>query len=278
CILEQPGIDFEFGKAKNKRRFTQSDEKDIEMLEKLAHEGLLYRYQNPTPVIYERLHMELKMIEDLGFTAYFLINWDIVSFAASRGFFYIGRGSGANSLVAYCLRITDVDPIELDLYFERFINPSRRSPPDFDIDFSHTDRDVIRDYIFEKYQNHVALVGSYSTFERKSCIREIGKVFGLPDEEIDQLQSDIPSKKKLDQYGQLVLQYASHIHGLPNQLSVHSCGILISEKPVTYYSALELFPVGYPSTQFSMLEAEDAGLYKYDILSQRGIGHIKEAV
>lgn len=277
-ILSQPSIDFEFGKPKNKRRFTDSDEEDIALLEKLAYEGLAYRYPETTPQIHERLRMELNTIEQLGFTAYFLINWDIVRFAASQGFFYIGRGSGANSLVAYCLRITDVDPIELDLYFERFINPSRRSPPDFDIDFSHTDRDTVREYIFRKYEGHVALVGSYSTFERKSCIREIGKVFGLPDEEIDHLQSDRLDKKNLDQYGKLVLQYASHIHGLPNQLSVHACGILISEKSVTYYTPLELFPVGFPSTQFSMLEAEDVGLYKYDILSQRGLGHIKDAV
>jgi DNA-directed DNA polymerase III PolC len=278
AILQQPVIDFEFGKTKNKRRYTASDEEDIVLLEKLAHEGLAYRYTNPTPEIQKRLRMELDTIEQLGFTAYFLINWDIVSFAASKGFFYIGRGSGANSLVAYCLRITDVDPIELDLYFERFINPSRRTPPDFDIDFSHTDRDVVRDYIFEKYAGHVALVGSYSTFERKSCIREIGKVFGLPDEDIENLQTDNPQKNGLDSYGKLVLKYAACIHGLPNQLSVHACGILISEKPILYYSALELFPVGYPSTQFSMLEAEDVGLYKYDILSQRGLGHIKDAV
>jgi DNA polymerase III alpha subunit len=240
--------------------------------------GLHYRYPSPTPLILERLETELSTIEQLNFTPYFLINWDIVRFASEQGFFHIGRGSGANSLVAYCLRITDVDPIELDLYFERFINPSRRNPPDFDIDFSHTDRDAVREYIFEKYKGHVALVGSYSTFQRKSCIREIGKVFGLPDEEIEHLQSDRVNVKSLDKTNRQVLEYASYIHELPNQLSVHSCGILISEKPITYYTPLELFPVGFPSTQFSMLEAEDVGLYKYDILSQRGLGHIKDAV
>lgn len=150
----------------------------------------------------------------------------------------------------------------MDLYFERFINSSRRNPPDFDIDFPHTDRDIVRDYIFQKYKGHVALVGSYSTFERKSCIREIGKVFGLPDHEIDALQSEEPNSKNLDEYGKLVLQYAARIQGLPNLLSVHAYGILISELPNTYYSSLELMPVGFPSTQFSMLEAEDVGLYK----------------
>lgn len=277
-ILMQNPVEFEFGKSKNKKSFTGSVSADKTMLETLAHEGLKYRYKNPDDKIRLRLQTELTTINELDFTAYFLINWDIVQFARDKGFFHIGRGSGANSLVAYCLRITDVDPMELDLYFERFINPSRRNPPDFDIDFSHTDRDEVRQYIFDKYKDCAALVGSYSTFERKSCIREIGKVFGLPDDEIENLQSEFLDKKKLDKYGQLVLHYATCIHGLPNQLSVHACGILIAEKPITYYTALELFPVGFPSTQFSMLEAEDVGLYKFDILSQRGLGHIKDAV
>ena len=277
-VLQNCKVHFEFGKSKNKRTFSTTHEEDVALLEKLALEGLYYRYKNPSQVILDRFKTEFDTICKLEFTAYFLINWDIVKFGRDSGFFYMGRGSGANSLIAYCLGITDVDPIELDLYFERFINPSRRNPPDFDIDFSHTDRDIVREYIFKKYGEHAALVGSYSTFERKSCIREIGKVFGLPDDEIEYLQSDRLDKCKLDAYGELVLQYAPRLHGLPNQLSIHACGILISELPVTYYTALELMPVGFPSTQFSMLEAEDVGLYKYDILSQRGLGHIKDAV
>ena len=277
-ILKECRVQFEFGKNKNKCTFYATAEEDEKELKALALEGLYYRYKNPDPFIVDRFNSEFETICTLGFTAYFLINWDIVRYAREKVFFYIGRGSGANSLIAYCLRITDVDPIELKLYFERFINPSRRNPPDFDIDFSHTDRDDIRQYIFNKYPGHVALVGSYSTFEKKSCIREIGKAFGLPDDEIESLQSDRLDKRRLDQYGTLVLTYAALIHGLPNQLSVHACGILISELPITTYTALELMPVGFPSTQFSMLEAEDVGLYKFDILSQRGLGHIKDAV
>jgi len=277
-LLKQCHVSFEFGKSKNKQCFTGSLEEDKALLRKLALEGLAYRYKNPPELITKRFETELQTIFDLGFTPYFLINWDIVDYARRQGFFYIGRGSGANSLIAYCLRITDVDPIELDLYFERFINPSRKNPPDFDIDFSHTDRDQIRQYIFEKYPGHTALVGSYSTFEKKSCIRQIGKVFGLPDHEIEILQGDRINKRGLDEYGKLVLQYAEMIQGLPNLLSVHACGVLISEEPITCYTALELMPVGFVSTQFSMIEAEDVGLYKYDILSQRGLGHIKDAV
>jgi DNA polymerase-3 subunit alpha len=277
-ILKTSAVSFVFNKSKNKRYFNTTEAEDRSQLKSLALEGLAYRYKTIDEKTQKRFDSELQTISELGFTAYFLINWDIVRFGREQGFFYIGRGSGANSIIAYCLRITDVDPIELDLYFERFINPSRRTPPDFDIDFSHTDRDVVRDYIFEKYIGHVALVGSYNTFKKDSCTREIGKVFGLPDHEIDALQSDRRDTKNLDQYGKLVLKYAECIAGLPNTLSVHACGILISELPMTYYSALELMPVGYPSTQFSMLEAEDVGLYKFDILSQRGLGHIKDAV
>lgn len=279
AIIEKCHIDFEFGHNKNKRCFTESAGEDQKLLTKLAKKGLKERYTNITDEIKKRFDKELNTILDLGFASYFLINWDIVEFAKNQGFFYVGRGSGANSLIAYCLRITDVDPIELNLYFERFINAARKtSPPDFDIDFSHTDRDIIREYICTKYRGYAALVGSYSTFEGKSCIREIGKVFGLPDNEIETLQSDRLDKRSVDHYGKLVLHYARQIHGLPNLLSIHACGILISEKPITCYSALELMPVGFPSVQFSMLEAEDVGLYKFDILSQRGLGHIKDAV
>lgn len=278
-LLKQCSVNLEFGQKKNKNCFSGSASEDETMLYSLAQEGLKYRYgETPNEKILQRFNSELKTIRDLGFVAYFLINWDMVHFAREQGFFYIGRGSGANSIIAYCLRITDVDPIELDLYFERFINPSRKNPPDFDIDFSYTDRDTIRDYLFAKYEGHIALVGSYSTFERNSAIRNIAKVFGLPDAEIDNLQSDRLDLTGLDEYGKLVLKYAAHIHGMPNQLSSHACGILISEEPITCYTALELMPVGYVSTQFSMLEAEDVGLHKFDILSQRGLGHIKDAV
>jgi error-prone DNA polymerase len=278
AIMAACNVAFEFGVAKNKRCFGQSEEQDKKLLEEKALQGLAYRYKESAGKIKERFDSELKTIFELGFTAYFLINWDMVRFAKEEGFFHIGRGSGANSIIAYCLGITDVDPIELDLYFERFINPARRNPPDFDIDFPHTDRDRVRQYLMDTYPGHAALVGNYNNFERKSCIRQVGKVFGLPDDEIAALQLDSADKKNVEGYGALVLQYSDYIKGMPNMLGIHACGILISELPLTYYSALELMPVGFPSVQFSMLEAEDVGLYKYDILSQRGLGHIKDAV
>ncbi len=276
AIMDRANVGFVFGKSKNKRTFGATEAEDYDQLRSLATEGLAYRYGGASDKIRARLNMELDTICKLDFTAYFLINWDMVKFAKSNGFFHVGRGSGANSLVAYCIGITDVDPMELDLYFERFINPSRKNPPDFDIDFSHTDRDTVRQYLFNKYPGRTALLGSYSTFERKAAIREIGKVFGLPPGEIEVLQME--QTKEKDGYGKLILQYANKVYGLPHLLSVHACGVLIAEEPITAYTALELPPVGFAVTQFSMLEAEDVGLYKYDVLSQRGLGHIKDAV
>lgn len=271
---------FEFGKFANKNRhcFTGSKADDMALIRQLTNENLLYRYPNPTPEILARLDKEINVIEQLNFASYFLINWDIVRYARSKNYYYVGRGSGANSMVAYLLRITDVDPIELDLYFERFINLYRSNPPDFDIDFSWTDRDDITDYIFRTYGiEHTALLGAYNTFKRDSVFRELGKVFGLPPHEIDRLQEN-PDDKSADEIGKLVIKYSEYISDFPSHLSIHSSGIIISQEPITSYTATSLPPKGYPTTQFSMIEAEDIGLYKFDILSQRGLGKIKDSL
>ena len=170
-LLEQCQISFEFGKSKNKKHFTESRSADQQLLRKAAFEGFKYRYGTGDAVAVERLEKELKVIHDLGYSSYFLINWDIIQYANRKGYYYVGRGSGANSMVAYCLKITDVDPIDLDLYFERFINYYRSSPPDFDIDFSWKDRDDIIQYILNKYgYEHACLLGSYNTFSTKSLV------------------------------------------------------------------------------------------------------------
>lgn len=121
-----------------------------------------------------------------------MLNHDFIRFASEQGFYHVGRGSGANSIVAYCLGITNVDPIELNLYFELFLNSERTSPPDLDIDFSWTDRDEVMEYIFTRYgKDYMALLGSCPTFKHDSTIRDLGKVYGLPDEEIKLFQHDI---------------------------------------------------------------------------------------
>lgn len=270
-------FDFEKKTSKNKKLYGVSEEEDEALLRALCERGMHYRYPNATEKEWKRLETELKVIKQQGFVPYFLINWDIVSYARQQGYFYVGRGSGANSLVAYLIGITDVDPIELDLYFERFINLFRKNPPDFDIDFSWRDREDITRYIFERFDN-VALMGAFSTFQYSATIRELGKVFGLPKEEIDMLTDEQIDINKLDSIQRLVVFYSQYIHDFPNYITVHSSGIVITEKPVHTYGATFLPPKGYPTTQFDMHQAEDIGINKLDILSQRGLEKIKDTL
>ncbi len=277
-ILDECVIDFDFGKDKNKAAFTGSKEEDKKLLEKLSLEGLSYRYGKNNTIAKKRLFKELEVIHALGFAAYFLITHDIISYSMSRGLYHVGRGSGANSIVAYCLKITDVDPIELDLYFERFINPKRTSPPDFDIDYSWKDREEVQKYIFDKYgSEHVAFLGTTVTFKGKSIYRELGKVHGLPKAEIDRLTANPKAEVNRNSISKHIHAIAQMMVGFPNQRSIHAGGILISEKPITCFTALDLPPKGFATTQWDMYVAEELGFEKLDILSQRGIGHIKDA-
>ena len=201
-------IQFDFSddrKPQNLETYTGNRKKDERLLLQLCEQGLSYRYPKADRTIHMRLKKELDLIREKGFVSYFLINWDIVSEARRRGFYYVGRGSGANSIVAYLLRITDVDPIELDLYFERFINLFRANPPDFDIDFSWRDREEVTRYIFDRFE-HVSLLGTYVTFKERGVVRELGKVFGLPKAEIDFLCEGRYRLEDLDQMSRLVLK------------------------------------------------------------------------
>ena len=278
ALLKDCGIAFDFSEAalpQNPATFTGSEAEDELLLRNLCLEGLPQRYKDLTDEIVERIEKEIEIIAEKKYLSYFLMTWDFTSYARSQNYFYVGRGSGANSIVAYLLRITNVDPLDLDLYFERFMNTERKSPPDFDIDFSWHDRDDVVRYIFDKYPT-AALLCTYNTFQYRATIRELGKVFGLPKTEIDQLA--IKQAKPNDALSALVLKYSECIQGLPSYLSVHSGGIVISEKPMTWFSATFLPPKGFPTTQFSMLEAEDVGLYKFDVLSQRGLAKIQEGL
>lgn len=278
-IFENCYIDFDHKSIKNKKTFTGDGFDDRILLEKLALDGLLYRYGKNNNEAAVRLRKELEIIDKLGFSSYFLITWDIIRYSMSRGFYHVGRGSGANSVVAYCLKITDVDPIELDLYFERFINPHRTSPPDFDIDYSWKERDDVQDYIFKRYgHKHTALLGTMSTFLGKSIIRELGKVYGLPKAEIDTLIKDPENVLNQHDISKKILHIGAKMAGFPNIRSIHAGGVLISEEPICCYTALDMPPKGLPTTQWDMYVAEDIGFEKLDILSQRGIGHIRESV
>ena len=241
-LMEQCNIVMEFGTSKNKKNYSAKANDDRALLKKLAYDGMHARYGNHNKIAEARVNKELVIINDLGFNAYFLIAWDLIRYARSRKFYHVGRGSGANSIVSYCLQITDVDPIELDLYFERFLNPYRTSPPDFDIDFSWLDRDEMIDYVFKRYgSEHVALLGSYATFKRKAVIRQLAKVFGLPKKEIDELidsgywytgdkrRNDF-LRKNLDNNQHLILKYGKVMEGFPDHMSIHAGGMLITEE------------------------------------------------
>ncbi|HEY0045393.1 MAG TPA: DNA polymerase III subunit alpha [Flavobacterium sp.] len=278
-IINNCNFEFDFKTPKNKQFYTGSRESDMKLLTELAYKGLPWRYGENNEAAIARTEKELKVIDDLGFSGYFLITWDIVNYSNSQGFMHIGRGSGANSIIAYCLGITDICPIELDLYFERFLNVHRKTPPDFDIDWSWKERDTILSYIFDKYGwDHVAFCGTNVEFKYRSIFREVGKVFGLPKEELDILATSSMAFHDKNHVVKLVHEYGMMLEKYPNQRSMHSCGILISEEPITNFTALELPPKGFPIVQFDMHVAEDIGFDKFDILSQRGIGHIDDTV
>jgi DNA-directed DNA polymerase III PolC len=280
-IMDGCTMDYPEGHLKlNRKTFTGNKKDDNALLEKLAMEGMLYRYGSKNITALKRVKQELKVIVELNFCAYFLITNDIIQYSMRRGYYHVGRGSGANSIIAYCLRITDVDPITLDLYFERFLNVERSSAPDFDIDYSWDEREDVQDYIFKRYgREHTALLGTMSTFKDRSVIREIGKVMGLPKTEIDGFTDASRAAVNRDNNTfKKIMMIHSIMGNMPNQRSIHAGGVLISEEPITYYTALDLPPKGMPTVQWDMYEAEAIGYDKYDILSQRGIGHIKEAV
>jgi DNA-directed DNA polymerase III PolC len=285
-LMSSCHVEFSFGDQRGNQNllvFGESKEDDYRRIRQLSYEGIGYRYGDAvTDQIFDRIAMELDLIEKQNYIPFFLVNHEIVRYARHKGYYHVGRGSGANSIVAYLLNITNVDPIELDLYFERFMNLYRKNPPDFDIDFSWRDREDVTRFIFDRFgQNgQAALLATYNTFQHSASVRELGKVFGLPAYEIDQLSEGKYDPKNLDQLSTLVIKYARYLeqNNQPNHLSIHAGGILISERPMQYFTATDLPPKGFPTTQFDMVIAEDVGLNKYDILGQRGLAKIKETL
>ena len=271
-------VEFTFSKKQNNNLSSIDEAKADELkLRKMCYDNIENRYPEADEEVYARLDKELTAIIKLGFVSYFLINHEIVQYARSKDYPVIGRGSGANSIVAYIIGITNVDPIELDLYFERFINENRSSPPDFDIDFSWRDREDVTRFIFNRF-DHVALMGTYVTFKRRAVIRELGKVFGLPKAEIDKLSLGRFERSSLDKMELLVLNYGNLIAGFPNYLSVHSGGILILNDDIFNYGATFLPPKNFQTIQIDMNIAEEVGIHKFDILAQRGLSKITDTL
>lgn len=279
-LLQTCSLEIDFTRSsKNKRTFTDHPQDDMQLLRKLALDGMLYRYGKNHKQALMRIDKELHIIGQMNLAAYFLITWDVIRYSMSRGFYHVGRGSGANSIIAYCLRITDVDPLELNLYFERFINPKRSNAPDFDIDYSWKERDEVLDYIFRRHGSaYVALLGATTTFKERAAIRELGKVYGLPHHELKKLSRN-PSAPdhRHDPVMQRVLSMAKKLEGFPSLKTIHAGGVLIAQNPITQYTPLHMSSKGYPVTHWDMYVAENLGYDKLDILSQRGIAHIRDA-
>ena len=266
-------------KARNKRSYTSNLVTDSTLLARLTYAGMYRRYHANLSEVRKRISSELRLIGKLRFETYYLITWDITRFARKQGFHHVGRGSGANSVVAYCLGITDVDPIRLNLYFERFINPHRPVPPDFDLDFSWDQRDTVISYVSRKYgKEHVGILASFQTFKGKSTVRELGKVFGLPKEEIDLIIKKPQSHSEHHHLAEEIFREGRRILGLPSHLSIHAGALVISEQPLSTIAASQMMPKGFSVLQLDKHQSERWGLHKYDLLGQRGIGHIKEAV
>jgi len=300
CIRDRCKVDLNLGEYKYPSYNTNQKENPFSLLSTIAFNGLSKKYDFIDEKIKNRLEYELSVISELNFIDYFLIVWDIVQEAKKRGMMTIGRGSAANSLVAYCLELTQVDPIKLNLYFERFLNKARSNPPDVDIDFSWKERDEIVKYVFEKYgYERVAMISTTITFRARSAFRETAKAFGISDREISKYSKKIPwtnavnlpkisemfpESKSLGfdkEPWQTIVQLASKIANFPRHLSIHPSGIVITSTKITDYCALEYAKnkgLGLIITQPDMYSIEDLGLVKIDLLSQRSLGVLRDTM
>ncbi len=244
----------------------------------------------------ERLEHELGLIAQMGFAAYFLIVRDIVALSPRT----CGRGSGAASLVAYCLGITNVCPLKHNLYFERFLNPGRTDPPDIDVDFAWDERDAVLETVLARHRGHAAMVANHVLFQPRMAVREVAKVYGLTEAEIGRVSRRLPwywraEEAHADFLSELkrqpetktlefpapwpeILHYARRIIGAPRHLSVHPGGVVITPRPIDEYVPVERAAKGVPIIQWEKDAAEDAGLVKIDLLGNRSLGVIRDAL
>ena len=298
-IAEKCNFDFEFGNTKLPNYDVPEEFKThSEFFRKLCYEGIKKRYgENPTKEVLDRLEFELSVIEKMGYVDYYLIVWDFINYAKSQGIpVGPGRGSGAGSIAAYAVGITDIDPIKYNLLFERFLNPERVSMPDFDIDFCYERRGEVIDYVAKKYgQDHVSQIITFGTMSARMVIRDVARALDVPYAEADKLAKMIPMelhitiKKALEQNAELaslyetdakikeLLDIAMGLEGLPRQASTHACGIVITKDPVIEYVPLYVNE-GTISTQYIMTTLEELGLLKMDFLGLRTLTVISDAI
>ena len=294
-IAEMCAFDFDFSKT-HLPAFTLEGKNAQAYLRSLCLEGLKKKYTDAESQM-DRLSYELSVIDEMGYNDYFLIVWDFIKFAKSKGIAVgPGRGSCGGSLVAYVLDITEVDPIKYDLIFERFLNPERITMPDIDIDFEDDRRNEVIEYVIEKYgKERVAQIITFGTMAARAAIRDVGRVMDLPYHEVDRIAKEIPMElgmtleKALKVNPKLVslveasdesrslMQFAIKLQGVPRHASTHAAGVVISKNPVDTYVPLYVQEGGV-STQFSMGLLEELGLLKMDFLGLRTLTVIKNAL
>ena len=298
-IAEKCNVEFEFGNTILPNYDVPKDyETHYDYFKHLCDEGIKNRYgERPSQEILDRAEYELNVIKEMGYVDYFLIVWDFIYYAKTHDIpVGPGRGSGAGSIIAYALEITDIDPIKYGLLFERFLNPERISMPDFDVDFCYERRQDVIDYVSEKYgKDHVSQIITFGTMSARMVIRDVARVLDVPYAEADKLAKMIPNelhitiKKALDQNKELndlyetdesikkLLDIAMGLEGMPRQASTHACGIVITKEPVDTYVPLYVRD-NQISTQYIMTTLEELGLLKMDFLGLRTLTVIKDTI
>lgn len=301
-IAEQCALTLPLGKKHILPVFETPFQKPPEQyLRELCEEGFTQRYGATPPVeARERLDYELALVHKMDFDAYFLIVHDFVSFAKnSRILVGPGRGSAAGSIIAYCLRITDIDPLRYGLLFERFLNPERVSMPDIDIDFADTRREEVLNYVIEKYgKDHVAQIITFGTMAARAAVRDVGRALGMPYSEVDAIAKLIPGRpgirlaEAIEHEPDLREHYASSsevkklldlalkLEGVVRHASVHACAVVISDKPLIHYTPLQTPPGGQEAiiTQYEMHAIESIGLLKMDFLGLKNLTILQYAL
>lgn len=290
-IAEQCNFDFEFGVTKLPKFTTPDGSDNTDFFIRLCNEGLAKRYGDQiTDEIRERLEYEIGVITQMGYVDYFLIVYDFIHFAKSRGIpVGPGRGSGAGSLCAYCIGITGIDPIRYQLLFERFLNPERVSMPDFDIDFCYERRQEVIDYVIRKYgQDHVAQIITFGTLAARAAIRDVGRALGVSYQTVDRVAKMIPNvlhmtiQDALKESRQLrqecendegvrhLVEMAMQLEGMPRHASTHAAGVVITRDPADTYVPLQKNDESIV-TQYTMTVLEELGLLKMDFLGLRNL-------
>ena len=288
-IADMCNFDFEFGNTKLPYFETPNNENHFEYFRKLCYKGLKKRYGENVPDEYiERLEYELNTVDKMGYTDYYLIVWDFIRFAKSKDIpVGPGRGSGAGSLAAYCIGITDLDPMKYNLIFERFLNPERVSMPDFDIDFCYERRQEVIDYVTKKYgADRVAQIVTFGTLQTRAAIRDVGRAMGMPYARVDAVAKLVPnsfhitideavnkSKELRDAMEESpevsrLIEIARKVEGMPRNTSTHAAGVVITHDPVSSYVPLATND-GLVVTQYIMTTLEELGLLKMDFLGLR---------